>query len=314
MDNSYGVIGVAPGVQGQNTYSWRVVRDDGTFDWGAYLSGINNAPILGVKTVLVEIASYGDYWQAEGTAIASAWAQGTIVVAGVGNRAEYWATVYPASVNNVVGVSGVRDDGSFAVSTPGCTQLPGSNWGPMVDLAAPYWATTTIPFQGGGGGYYDTQWLYGWCSTELSAAHVAGVVALLWHRYPSWTPSQIVGRLTSTASRAGSRNDSLGYGVPHAANALTPPPPPLTGVSIDGPRYVTQYSTCTWIADASGGQPPYTYQWFLDGSPAGTDGSFTYTASTLSFRLEVWVNDAGGGGGSSQLTVDIDPNAEPCLQ
>jgi hypothetical protein len=147
MDNSYGIVGVAPGLQAQRIYIWRVLRDDGTWDDYSYLAGLNNATLAGIKTVLVEGIS-PQYWAAEAASIASAWAAGTIVVAGVGSSGQRVTVMYPASLPNVIGVSGVRNDSTFAANpTSGCTTGPGSNYGPMVDVAAPFWATTT--FYGG---------------------------------------------------------------------------------------------------------------------------------------------------------------------
>ncbi len=47
----------------------------------------------------------------------------------------------------------------------------------------------------------------------------------------------------------------LGYPEP------PPPPPPTYSVSISGPSSVAANATATWIASASGGVPPYTYEW-----------------------------------------------------
>lgn len=254
LDNGIGVVGVAPGLPGSNLYSWRFYDDNGAPDWNAYLSGMNAAPQNGIKVVLTD-AVYRDYWAAEATAVAAAWSAGTIIVAGVGDEARNYAEIYPASYLNVVGVSGVRDDGTFASSTAGCTQLPGSDYGPMVDLAAPYWAYATGSQINLQPTYFDTRGDLGWCSNALAAAHVVGVIALMRDHYPTWTPNQIVQKLFSTASGGGSRDDYFGFGIPNAQAAVydAPPPPPLTS-------YIAG-AFPSYYAAVFGGVSPYSYYW-----------------------------------------------------
>lgn len=204
---------------------------------------------------------------------------------------------------NVVGVAGVKTDTSFADSSA-CGAYS-SKYGPMVDLVAPFWGLTT--------GNNNDLWTY--CGNSHGVTHVAGVLALMRQKFPSYTASALVEKLFQSAidRGPGGWDDHYGHGLVNAPGALYVPSPPLA-VSIDGPQFVRAHQTCTWIADVTGGQWPYTYQWFLDGSPAGTEQSFTYTAGTTFFRLEVWANDALGGGDSATLTVDINSHAPNCFQ
>lgn len=308
LNNTLDVVGTAPGITSANIFTWRFCYVSGSSSLcnrSIQMNGFQAALDSGVKVIAVPI-SLRDYSAAEASWIAALWSNNIVVVAPLpivsGTIPTPADSTYPAQLLNVVGVAGVKDDTTFA-NNSACGAYS-SKYGPMVDLVAPFWGITT--------GNNNDLWTY--CGNSHGVTHVAGVLALMRQKFPSYTASALVNKLFQSAIPRGPAgwDDHYGNGLVNAPGALSVPPPPFT-MSIDGPRYVTAYSTCTWIAAASGGQPPYTYQWFLDGSPAGTEQSFTYTAGTTFFRLEVWVNDAASGSGSSRLTVDIDPNAEPCL-
>lgn len=60
------------------------------------------------------------------------------------------------------------------------------------------------------------------------------------------------------------------------SDIVNPPPPPSPSVQLTGPQYANAYSYVTVDATASGGTPPYTYSWTVDGSPyCGTATSCT---------------------------------------
>jgi membrane-anchored mycosin MYCP len=71
-------------------------------------------------------------------------------------------------------------------------------------------------------------------STSAATGEVAGVLALLWQRYPEDQPKQIVARLYNTAS--GTMDDPTpltGYGVVQPLDALTRPVDPQQDGSVD---------------------------------------------------------------------------------
>jgi hypothetical protein len=77
--------------------------------------------------------------------------------------------------------------------------------------------------------------------------------------------------------------------------AFEPEPTPPPSVTISGTSEMQAYSWCQWSAPASGGTPPYSYAWTVDGQPAGDDSDmFTHAAGSSSFTIAVTVTDAGG--------------------
>ena len=137
-----------------------------------------------VKGVKVSNNSWGGggYSQALYDAIANARAAGHVFVAAAGNSGLNTDSqrAYPAAydLDNIVSVAAANNDGLRASF---------SNYGVQsVDLAAPGVAIlSTWP----GGGY---QWLQG---TSMACPHVAGAVALVYARNPSWSVGQVRGRV-----------------------------------------------------------------------------------------------------------------------
>ena len=76
-------------------------------------------------------------------------------------------------------------------------------------------------------------------------------------------------------------------------SSTSPPPPPPLSVGIDGPTFVFANETHTWTALVSGGVSPYTFQWYVNGIPAGNAQSLTMDIGGSSFELQVDVRDAG---------------------
>lgn len=64
--------------------------------------------------------------------------------------------------------------------------------------------------------------------------------------------------------------------------------------SVGGPSYVSAGETDMWTVGPSGGSPPYSYAWSIDGvvQPSSNSSSFTYTNSGSSFNVSVVVTDA----------------------
>ena len=218
-DNPVGVLGVAPGISPADVYVYGACSSGGSCPTTEVTTGINTA-IFTAKVLNLSIGQPFD--AAQSNAIAQAWNNDIVIVAAAGNNGDPGVVSYPASYQNVIGVSGVRPDKSFA-STSRCGSW--SNSGFNVDLAAPFWALSTVP-----GAYEDET--DGWCGTSQSAPHVAGVAALVRARNPTWTNQQVVDKLFDTAEDLGpvGRDDQFGHGLVKAATAVDASPlaPPTT--------------------------------------------------------------------------------------
>jgi hypothetical protein len=314
-NNTLGVVGVAPGLPGSNLYVWAACSYQFVCYSDDITAGIDALRWAGARVIQVGRFRL-EYDLAEAVAVSQAWSAGIVVVAPAGINGGS-AVTYPAALSTVLGVSGVLRDKTFASSSP-CVNSDGtsmrSNYGSHVDLAAPFFALSTV----GQNAYQDER--QGWCGTHIASAHVLGAAALVRSQNPSWTNQQVVDRLLATAQDRGTggRDDFFGYGIVDAAYALgiappPPPPPPLSGVSISGPTSVRPYDTCLWTAAPTGGTAPFTYSWYVNNLDLGVNSNeVTYTAGSVSFTLAVQVADATGVTVTSSRTVSISSSANIC--
>lgn len=134
----------------------------------------------------------------------------TLVVAAAGNDAQHGnPPMEPADCSGVVAVGATDQRDRIA---------PFSEHGPQVTLSAPgvhVLAAYRTPQGGHTYAYFD--------GTSLAAPMVSGVAALLYSRYPTWVPAQIVQRLQATSIDLGKkgRDDYYGVGRVDAGRALT---------------------------------------------------------------------------------------------
>ncbi len=194
-------------------------------------------------------------------AIVRSYNAGNILVAGVGNGGVS-STHYPAAFSQVIAVSGTTDVDGFAQGNP-CA----SDFGPHVDVSAPIQAYSL-----GISGSYQTL-----CGTSMATAHVTGVLALLWGRYPLWSSSQVRARLEQSAVDLGpsGRDNQFGFGRVDAVRALFTPTVVITGPTT---RSVGQVGT--WMASVSQSPGPYSYSWTVNGVAYGSGPTLTTSFSS----------------------------------
>lgn len=291
-NNTIGTVGVAPGIASSDVYMYGACDIYGICATDKVTAGIN----AGIWNVHVMNLSLGQpYDVAQSNAVSQAWSSGIVIVAAAGNNQSN-TVVYPAAYANVIGVSGVNSDKSFAASgTTGCSGY--SNYGSHVDLAAPFSAYSTI-----GGASYGTL-----CGTSMAAPHVTGVAALIKSKNPTWTNQQILNHLLSTADDRGvvGRDNYYGHGIVRAMGAVV-------DVVITGPVTVTSAGTQTWTANATGGTGTYTYNWEyrVQGGTWTSLGvttktySRSITATSPDFELRVTATSGGASDTDSHL-VDV---------
>jgi subtilisin family serine protease len=301
-DNTVGVEGVAPGVNAADVYLWGGCDNSGSCFSTDVTNGLN-AAVLNADVINLSLSFPFD--AAMSNAVAFDWSNNIVLVAAAGNNGGN-TIIYPANYTHVIGVSGVLPDKSFASTSP-CSGAS-SNWGSHVDLAAPFYALSTVP-----GGYDDETGTPAWCGTSMATPHVSGVAALLRAQNPTWTNQQIVDRLTSTAQDLGAAgwDDHFGYGLVDAVKAVG-----ALDAKISGPTTVFANQTQTWNSVVTGGVTPYAYQWYKDGSPVGTGASLTMNTGSTSFSLRLDVTDAASTTRSitQPITVTLPPPTSCTLE
>ena len=230
LNNDIGVVGVAPGLANDAVFSWGGCSPyTATCHWDNIAEGIDAANLANIDVINM---SFGRSTIHTGisNAVAAAWDGGAVMVASAGNIPPWGqggSVRYPAGHSEVIGVSGVKDDGTFADTSP-CDGWK-SNHGPHVDISAPFWALSTV-------GTYDYEnENQGWCGTSLAAPHVTGAAALLRAQNPLWSNQQIVDRLLNTANHptSSTRDYYYGYGIVDVAEALDVSPPTAPFITLD---------------------------------------------------------------------------------
>ena len=198
-----GIIGAKPndgyGIAG---ISWsdkilpvKIMSREGTGDTSDLTAGIIWAADHGATVINMSVGGFPatSYVQ---DAVNYAWNKGVVLVGAAGNNGRQ-EDFYPAAFTNVVSVSATQVDDEFA---------HWSSFGPKVDVSAPgasvQTTNCTVCTYGGHDTWGDHTYISG---TSFATPNVAGVIALIRARYPSYTPSQVVSRLIATV-------DDLGYG------------------------------------------------------------------------------------------------------
>jgi len=254
-------------------------------------------PAQRADIINLSLGGYG-FSQTEQNVINQVRNQGVMFVAAAGNDAS-GSPFYPASYNGVISVSAVDINRQAA---------PYSNFGPLVDLAAPGGNTATDI---NGDGYPDgvlstggddltgsIQYVYRFLQgTSMAAPHVAGVLALMKAVAPALSPADVDslivnGQLTTDLGAPG-RDNIYGYGlidahraVAAAQGGITPVPPTLV-VSPSALNFSTLGTTALLtVANGGGGSltvnpPTDDASWLTiaadPNNPA--DGTGTYFAT-----------------------------------
>lgn len=176
IDNDIGTIGIAPGAR---VNSVKVLMDDGTGFLSAIIAGID---WVTARAATIEVINMSLGWEGApdptmNAAIAGAVDAGVTMVVAAGNSNIDAAGFQPASHPDVIAVSAVADADGAAGGRSGfrCrlgelddTLASFSNWGQVVDIAAPgVCITSTFP-----GGYAVAS------GTSMASPHVAGAAAL----------------------------------------------------------------------------------------------------------------------------------------
>ena len=204
-NNQEGIAGVAPDAQ---IMALKVLNAAGSGFISNVIKAINYAVKLGVQVINMSLGILKKYLSSIDlsnfqSAVDSAKAKGTLVVAAAGNQSIDTFLTAPGGLNNVISVGAVDSNNrkaSFSNKKP--------------DLAAP---GVTIGSLKLGGGYVYMS------GTSMASPYVAGVAALLKALNPNLTYVDVYTRLTRSSVDLGKKgyDSSFGYGLLNAYGALT---------------------------------------------------------------------------------------------
>ena len=204
------------------------------------------------------------------------------------------AVEYPASLANVIAVAAIDTLNQRAGFSP---------TGSEIELAAPGVSVLTLRMAVSGATTHLQD------GTSMAAPHVAGAAALLRQRYPAWSNVMIRERLRQTATDLGASgfDSEFGYGLVNAQAAI------LMSVAISGASTVPANASADWTAVTTGGTAPNTYEWWIDGVPAGTGETIQLSPSAGTFLLTVKASDSASGVAWGNLTVTAEA-CNPCSE
>ncbi|MCY9660463.1 S8 family serine peptidase [Paenibacillus chondroitinus] len=200
INNDKGIAGIAPMAK---IMPIKALESDGTGGEAKLGEGIKYAVDHGAKIVVLSLGlnKYSDYMEG---VVKYAEDHNVLLVAAVGN--ESMSVKYPAAYPTVLAVGGVTADKQAD---------PRSNFGPELDLVAPWDVYTTA--LGGGYQYQD--------GSSMSAPQVAGAAALVWSKYPTMSAYEVRAQLEQTADDLAETgwDAKTGYGLLRVDMALTKP-------------------------------------------------------------------------------------------
>jgi subtilisin family serine protease len=201
LDNNFGVVGVAPGV---NLHAVRVLNNAGSGWVSDIIAGINWVadPKNGIEVANMSLGGSGNgNSPCYGTdtyrnAICAAVDAGVTIVVAAGNSDADADNFRPATYDEVITVSALADfDGlPNGLGNPTCrndaddTFANFSNYGSDVDIIAPGVCIESTWKDGG----YNTI-----SGTSMASPHVAGAAALYLSHYSNQDPGQVASALTS---------------------------------------------------------------------------------------------------------------------
>jgi thermitase len=194
-------VGVA-GISQSGILAEKVLSASGSGSYSAVANGITHAANKGAKVISMSLGG-GFKSTTLQNAVNYAWNKGAILVAAAGNE-NSGKISYPAAFPNVIAVSALNPDDSFAYY---------SNHGKKIELAAPGTSVYSTYF----GGAYATM-----SGTSMATPFVSGSAALVLSKNSGLTNQQVRNILDNSAVDLGAsgRDVYFGYGKVNPYGAL----------------------------------------------------------------------------------------------
>ena len=189
-NDAYGMAGIS---WSDKILPVKIMDENGTGSTSDLAAGIIWSADRGADVINMSVGGF-PYAQYVQDAVTYAWNKGAVLVGAAGNNRRE-ENFYPASFANVVSVSATQLNDEFS---------NWSSWGPKVDVSAPGSSVLTTNCTRLSCEHPDWGSHTYISGTSFATPNVAGVVALIRARYPSYTPQQVVDRLINTT-------DDLGY-------------------------------------------------------------------------------------------------------
>jgi subtilisin len=208
-DNSFGVVGVAPGAK---LWAIKVLDRNGEGALSTIIKGIDYIRHYYASQIEVANLSLGCECKSAAfdTAINNAVKAGITFVVSAGNSAKDASSFSPASNPNVIAVSAIGDsDGKCGGTGPSTgygrddALASFSNYGAVIDIAAP----GTKIYSTYKGNTYATM-----SGTSMASPHVAGAAALYEASHPGVSPSEVRNALLSKGAAPSTICDGNGKG------------------------------------------------------------------------------------------------------
>jgi subtilisin family serine protease/putative cell wall-binding protein len=197
-NDGYGIAGIS---WSDKILPVKIMNNQGTGSTSDLISGIRWAADHAATVINMSVGGF-PYTQGVQDAVNYAWGKGVVLVgaAGNNNRDEKF---YPASMANVVSVAATQREDDFS---------HWSSYGPAVDVSAPGSSVQTTNCTSSACLHPDWGSHTYISGTSFATPNVAGVVALIRARNPSWSPQQVVDRLVSTVDDRGYAGWDKRYG------------------------------------------------------------------------------------------------------
>jgi hypothetical protein len=192
------------------------------------------------------------------------------------NFSNGWVT-FPASMSEVVAVTGLDPDGSP------CNIC---HYDEEVMFAAEVNEPTVHPNKNGP---VNPDGIVNADGASTSTGIISGIVALVRAQYPNYDRQQVIDQLV-VASERSSKDGSIGWGQPDAYTAVGG----MHNLQINGPYQAGSGESITLRASFDQGNGPFTYQW-SNGQRGSSIEYVSYAASGQEITLYVTITDQSDG-------------------